>query len=199
MARLACIAMALPFAAAVQSQSAANPIRKVVDMLQSMQKKVQEEGEKEKDLYEKFMCYCKNGGSDLTSSIAAAKDKLGSLATDIENAEAKHSAATAALKKAQDDRAAGKKAMDEATALREKEAGIYAQFKADSNANIAALSKAITSIESGMAGGFLQTGAANVLRKLLAQSHQMEEEDHQTLAAFLEGGNSYAPQSGQIT
>merc|ERR1719277_2895641 len=176
MARLACIVMALPFAAAVQSRSAANPIRKVVDMLQSMQKKVQEEGEKEKDLYEKFMCYCKNGGSDLTSSIAAAKDKLGSLASDIENAEAKHAAATAALKKAQDDRAAGQKGMDEATALREKEAGIYAQFKADSNANLAALTKAITAISTGMAGGFLQTNSANILRKILAQNHHLDDD-----------------------
>jgi len=169
-----------------------------VDMLQGMSKRVQEEGEKEKDLYEKFMCYCKTGGSDLTSSISAAEDKLGSLASDIENAEAKHSAASAALKKAQEDRAAGEKAMAEATAIRKKEAGIYAQFKADSEANLAALAKAITSIENGMSGGFLQTGAANVLRKLLAKSQQIMDEDRRTLSAFLEGGTGYAPQSQQI-
>jgi len=192
------VLMAVPAVAALETQSNANPIRKVVDMLQSMQKRVQEEGEKEKDLYEKFMCYCKTGGSDLTSSIAAAKDKLGSLASDIENAEAKHAAASAALKKAQADRAAGEKAMAEATAIREKEAAIYAQFKADSEANIAALAKAVTSIANGMGGGFLQTGAANVLRKLLAKTQQMQDEDRQTLTSFLEGGNSYAPQSQQI-
>merc|ERR1719296_388612 len=132
MMRLTAVLLATPLAAASEVNAAANPIRKVVDMLQGMQKRVQEEGEKEKDLYEKFMCYCKTGGSDLTSSIAAAKDKLGSLASDIESAEAKHAAASAALKKAQEDRAAGKQAMEEATAIREKEAGIYAQFKADS-------------------------------------------------------------------
>jgi len=198
MIRPVCALMAVPAVAAFGAQSNANPIRKVVDMLQSMSKRVQAEGEKEKDLYEKFMCYCKTGGSDLTTSIAAAKDKLGSLASDIENAEAKHAAAGAALKKAQDDRAAGKKAMEEATAIRKKEAGIYAQFKADSEANLAALAKAITAIDNGMAGGFLQTGAANVLRKLLA-THSIQDDDHEMLASFLEGGNKYAPQSGQIS
>jgi len=183
---------------AVRAESAANPIRKVVTMLQAMQKKVTEEGEKEKELYEKFMCYCKTGGSDLSSSIAAAKSKLGELASDIEASKSKLAQVKADLKQAQDDRAAGEQAMKEATALREKEAATYAQFKADSNANLAALAKAIASIEGGMAGGFLQTGAANVLRKLVAESHQLEEEDHQLLASFLDGGNNYAPQSGQI-
>jgi len=187
--------------AAVGSQlrAAANPVRKVVNMLQAMQKRVAKDKKKEKDLYEKFMCYCKTGGSDLSSSIAAAKTKIGELADDIETAEAKHSQVSASLKKAKNDRAAGAKAMAEATAIREKEAGIYDQFSADSEANLAALTKAITSIENGMSGGFLQTRAANVLRKWAADAHQMDDDDRQLLTSFLAGGTSYAPQSGQIT
>jgi len=197
----ACALLVLPLAAAFGSgsQSAANPIRKVVDMLQAMSKKVSDEGEKEKDLYEKFMCYCKTGGSDLSNSIAAAKTKLGDLASDIEAAEAKLDQTSASLEKAKADRAAGQKVMDEATALREKEAGIFAQFKADHLANLAALAKAIAAISSGMAGGFLQTGAADVLRKLVSSAH---DDDQQVLAAFLarpaNDGSEYAASSGQI-
>jgi len=175
----------------------ANPIRKVVNMLQSMQKKVQAEGEKEKELYEKFMCYCKNGKSDLTNSIAAAETKLGELSTDIEEAEAKLAKTTADLKKAKEDRAAGEKAMAEATGIREKEAAAFAKFSADSGANVAAISKAVTALEAGMAGGFLQTSAASQLRKLM--SKVTDDDDRQALTSFLSGGNSYAPQSGQIT
>jgi len=200
MVKAAGVLLALPLAAASGSNShaGANPIRKVVNLLQDMSKTVQKEGEKEKDLYEKFMCYCKTGGSDLTSSIAAGKEKLESLTSDIENAVAKQAATKAALKKAKEDRAAGEKAMAEALGIREKEAGVYAKFKADSDANIAALGKATTAIENGMAGSFLQTGAANVLRALLEQSHGLDDDDHQLLASFLQGGNGYAPQSGQI-
>merc|ERR1719305_1769589 len=38
-----------------------------------MQKKVVAEGEKEEELFEKFMCYCKNGKGALESSIEQAK------------------------------------------------------------------------------------------------------------------------------
>ena len=42
----------------VEVEGRANPIRKVVNMLQGMQKKVQAEGERDEALFDKFMCYC---------------------------------------------------------------------------------------------------------------------------------------------
>ena len=44
-----------------------------------------------------------------------------------------------------------------------KEPTAYAKEKADSEANIAALGKAIAAIESGRAGSFIQTPAAKLL------------------------------------
>jgi hypothetical protein len=63
-------------AAQIQTQATANPIRKVVTMLEMMKKKVEAEGEKEKDMFDKFMCYCKNGGSDLNGAISANTAKI---------------------------------------------------------------------------------------------------------------------------
>eukprot|EP00446_Apocalathium_sp_SHHI-4_P052912 CAMPEP_0177378516 /NCGR_PEP_ID=MMETSP0368-20130122/46387_1 /TAXON_ID=447022 ORGANISM="Scrippsiella hangoei-like, Strain SHHI-4" /NCGR_SAMPLE_ID=MMETSP0368 /ASSEMBLY_ACC=CAM_ASM_000363 /LENGTH=699 /DNA_ID=CAMNT_0018842493 /DNA_START=79 /DNA_END=2179 /DNA_ORIENTATION=+ len=60
----------------VIAQGQMNPIRKVVTLLQSMQKKVTEEGESEKELFDKFMCYCTNGKGDLEKSIADADAKV---------------------------------------------------------------------------------------------------------------------------
>jgi len=175
-----------------------NPIRKVVNLLQAMQKKVEAEGEAEKELYEKFMCYCKNGGQDLGASISAAQEKIPAVSSDIDAAEAKLSQAKADLKQAQTDRAAAKDAMKEATAIREKEAADYAKYKADADTNIAAIEKAVTSLEKGMAGSFLQTPAAEVLRRLAGKAG-MPESDQQTLTAFLSQSEGYAPQSGEIT
>merc|ERR550514_1582371 len=42
-----------------------NPIRRVVTMLQSIEKKVQGEAERDEELHKKFMCYCKTGVSTL--------------------------------------------------------------------------------------------------------------------------------------
>merc|ERR1719408_358102 len=108
------------------SSVVANPIRRVVTMLQNMEKKVVAEGEKEKELFEKYMCYCKNSGSDLGKSISDAETKIPQLDSDISEAEARKEQTDEDVKQAQTDRAAAKTAMAEATAVREKEAAAYA-------------------------------------------------------------------------
>merc|ERR1719379_954652 len=97
---------------------AANPIRKVVTMLQAMEKKVSAEGEKEQELFDKFMCYCKNGDEALAKSIADAEAKAPQLVSDIEAGEAEVKQLKSDLKDHQTDRAAAKTAMAEATNIR---------------------------------------------------------------------------------
>merc|ERR1719254_165949 len=184
---------------AAQLQAAANPIRKVVTMLQAMSKKVEAEGEKEKELYDKFMCYCSTGGGDLSASIQAAEEKVPAVGSSIEASEGKLTQSKEDLKSAQTGRADAKKAVAEATAIREKETSAFADFKADADTNIAAMHKAITVVGKGMGGSFLQTSAAGVLRKL-AQSNSdvLEDSDKQELLSFLSGSSDYAPASGEI-
>jgi len=52
-----------------ERSNVANPIRRVVTLLQKMQSSVAAEGEKEKKLFEEFMCYCKTGTDDLKTSF----------------------------------------------------------------------------------------------------------------------------------
>jgi len=194
-ARFAFLGFALVHAAEEESQL--NPIRKVVTLLQKMQKKVQEEGEREAELFEKFECYCKSGRGDLSASISAAGDKVPAVGNSIEAAEAKLVGAKSALKQAQTDRSAAKAAMAEASAIREKEAGTFASFKADHEANIAAIAKAVAAISKGMAGAFLQTPAAQTVRRVVSKSN-LSGPDQEELLAFLSQGSGYAPQSGEI-
>merc|ERR1719469_1763168 len=139
-----------------QVSAVANPIRKVVSMLQFMQKKVGQQGKDEEELYEKFMCYCKTGSGDLDASVSAANTKIPAVTSSIEVSEAKLAQAKQDLKQAQSDRSAAKGAMAEATALREREASDYATFRGESETNIAAIAKAVKALESGMSGSFLQ-------------------------------------------
>merc|ERR1719191_1815089 len=108
-------------------------------MLQSMQKKVEAEGKKEEELFEKFMCYCKNGKATLEASIEAAKNKNANLLSAIEETEAALKQTKADLKSAQENRAAAKEAMAKATAIREKEAAAFAKESGDDKTNIAAM------------------------------------------------------------
>ena len=49
----------------------------------------------------------------------------------------------------------------------------------------------------GNAGSFLQTGAADVLKRLVMNNQgSLDEDGKQNIIAFLSGGSSYAPQSG---
>jgi len=183
------------------SANAANPIRKVVTMLQNMQKKVEAEGKKEKELYDKFMCYCKNGGGELSQSIGSADTKIPQLGSDIKEGEAKKKQLDEDLKQHQVDRSAAKAAMAEATSIRNKENAAFLKETSGLSANLDAMGKAIKAIESGMAGGFLQTNTAQVLKRLVLNNANLLDADRQDIMAFLSGGQGgqYVPQSGQIT
>merc|ERR1719203_2034547 len=64
-----------------------NPIRRVVTLLQNMQKKVTAEGKAEKELFDKFMCYCRTGSGDLDTTIGAAETKIPQLESSLAQAE----------------------------------------------------------------------------------------------------------------
>jgi len=200
---ISCVVLATTGSAS-QSNSAVsarvNPARKVVNLLQGMQKKVAAEGEKEKELYDKFMCYCKGGKSELEASVEKAEEKAPAVSSDIKETESKLAQLKSGLADAQTGRDGGKDAMASAKAVREKEASAFAAEKSESDTNIAAIEKAVAALEKGMSGSFLQTPTAQVVRKL-AISQEISDIDRQDLISFLAGsqGGSYAPQSGQIT
>merc|ERR1719487_1145260 len=113
------------------SANAANPIRKVVNMLQMMQSKVAEEGKREKELYDKFMCYCSNNDDVLEGSIAAANTKIPAVQSDLEAAQNHKAQLDEDLKQHQADRTSAKEAMKEAEALRAKEAASFNKEKTE--------------------------------------------------------------------
>merc|ERR1719352_2146462 len=68
---------------------------------------------------------------------------------------------------------------------------------AEDKANIAACGKAITAIEKGMAGMFLQSGAANTLKNLVI-NRDLDRYSRRVLTDFLSTSTGYAPASGEI-
>mmetsp|Transcript_108741 Transcript_108741/g.283586 ORF Transcript_108741/g.283586 Transcript_108741/m.283586 type:complete len:699 (+) Transcript_108741:74-2170(+) len=175
----------------------ANPIRRVVTLLQNMQKQVTEEGKNEEDLYKKFMCYCTTGKSQLETSITMAEEKIPKVTSALEEAKSRKAQLDSDIKKHKADRAEGKQALATATALRSKEASAYARLSSDFSTNLSALKAATAAIEKGMAGAFLQSAQASTLRKLSIDV-DMSPADRDMLTAFLSQGEGYAPKSGQI-
>jgi predicted nucleic acid-binding Zn-ribbon protein len=163
-----------------------------------MTKKIEAEGDAEEKLFEKFMCYCKNGKGSLEASIAAAEDKIPKVKAAIDAMGAEVEQLSADIKAAKEGREEAKTALAEGKALRAKEAAAYAKASSDYKTNIAAMGKAIAALEKGV-GAFLQTSTASVLRKL-SVNMDMSSVDRDLLSSFLSTSQKeeYAPQSGQI-
>lgn len=200
---LVVFALSCATADATEQLSAANPIRKVVNLLDNLRKSVEAEAKSDEQLFEKYMCYCKNGVGDLEKSIDDAETKITELESSIKSDVAKKKQLDEDLKAHKADRAAAKKAVAEATALREKEAQAYAAYSADAKTNIAAVAKAVAALKAGMGGSaLLQTlqGSTGQALRSIVLNRDMADVTRQTLMAFLQGesNSNYAPQSGEI-
>jgi len=183
-----------------EEQNQANPIRRVVSMLQMMQNKVSAEGEKKKAIYDKFMCYCENADDLLAGAIKASEAKIPMLESAIgSDAAAKKQLDLdlVAHKQAQVD---AKAAIVKSTEIRAKEAATYAKESATLKTNIGELDKALVAVSALAAGkggsGFLQTNMGSTLRDL-SVSLDMSEVDRQLLSSFLASGSS--PAMAQIS
>jgi len=196
------IALALaPSTLAADADAGANPIRRVVSLLQGMAKKISAEGDKEQELYDKFMCYCKGAGGDLQDAISSSTAKVPSLQSDIEESQSKLKQTKLDLKNHQVDRAAAKEAMASATSQREKANVAYVAESDEFKGYITALDGAIPAIMKGMSGAFLQAKLGLALQKAVASSEQTTEYDKDIVTSFLSGsvGEGYVPKSGEIT
>jgi len=176
-----------------------NPIRRVITMLEHIGKKVDEELKKDEDLYNKFECYCKTSSSELKTSISAATAKLPQLESGGKENEALQQQQGIELQKSREDVGIAKKAVAQATQIRQKERATFAKESAEMKTNIAAIGKAIKSLKAGTAE-FLQQGEADNVGRLSVEL-DMTTPDRDVLSSFLsdaqqEGGSEI--QSGEI-
>jgi len=183
-----------------------NPIRKVVNMLQKMVQKVEEEAKKDEELYDKFMCYCKTSGGDLAQSIAESTAKVPQVQHDIEEGEAELQRLKGDVKANQEDRASAQSAVQAADGQRENEHKAFVSASTDYKTYLQALGSAIPAIMKGMSGGALLQSRAlsggQMLRKAVDETHAITDYDRQLVTAFLAGRaadhQGYIPKSNEI-
>jgi len=190
-----------------QTETAANPMRRVVTMLQMMVNKVEAEGKKQEELFDKFICYCDNADMTLGKSIGDAETKIPQLESDIKEAVAAHAQLEEDLVTHKQDRVDATANIEKSTSMRKTDAAAFAAESANDSSNLDALTKAIAAIEKGMAGSFLQTDGAMTLRRLSLSddSVSLTSVDRDVLSNFLslKAGDAdkegdMGPQSGEI-
>merc|ERR1719487_2066830 len=179
--------LALSASCAQDASLEANPIRKIVTLMQDMQKEIEAEGAKEKVLYDDFMCFCKNGEGELTATAEGATAKISDTSSTLETDTAEKATVDQELIEHKADREAAKKDMEEAAAIRAKEKSEYEATAADAKANIEALSGAIPALEKGLgAASLMQMPQSNRLMKIASAVENLDSFDRESLTAFLQ-------------
>lgn len=182
------------------ADAGANPIRKVVTLLQDMQKEIEAEGAKDKELYDKFMCFCSSGAEELEKTAADSTSQAETLKSQFEEGTAEKAGLEEDLVKHKSDRVAAQQDLDKATAIRSKESAEYDTDLADQETNYASISGAIPALEKGMGASSLIQAAGNdktKIKKILDASQVVSSMEKSDVMAFLESSSS-SPGSGEI-
>jgi len=189
---IVCLVSCLSFSDALDLRS--NPIRKVVGMLQDMQKSVEAEGKKEQGLFDTFMCYCNNGASSLDNAIQTASSQIDSLTGKVETESAQKSQNEQDIKQHKTDREQAQATIKESTAMRQKEANEFAASSGEMKSNLEAMGGALEALKKGLSAALLQTSAGKTLRNILEHSPNVNEAERSTLLSFLESGEGGSDQ-----
>merc|ERR1719335_940047 len=152
-------AMLLPVAALLSSADDTDlkehPVSKIVTMLKKMQSTMQEEAEKDQEVYEKMSCWCETNDKETNAAVEAAQRAISELTAKIEENAALAARLETEIEELEAEIKSAEEAIAIATALREKE---HAEFSAEEKEmvdTISALTDAIAVLSKHNPGAFL--------------------------------------------
>ena len=196
------------------------PVSKVITLLKDMLKQLEKEAEEDEEIYDQLACWCETNDKEKTKSIADAENKIENLTTKIEELTASSARLNTEIKNLEKEVAENQEALDQATAIREKELAEFNAEEKDSLEAISALKSAVTVLSKHHDSALLQMPASHL--QSLASSIQYQMQKHapvlqgvlthtqrKKIAAFIQSPQdyfdasptfkqSYAPQSGEI-
>ena len=192
---LAILAQGAAITTRTDAANGGNPIRKVITMMEKLSEKVESEGEKEAELYEKFDCYCKNTMKELEENIMQAESNPITPA-DIEKKQSEIVGLEQEIQKLKDDRIAEEETLKAATAQRGKEHEHYVEEVNEETEVVHSVDSATAALSSPEgATAFLQEakGSKSVSKMLRAvERSRADTEAKQKVTAFLSGQRSAA-------
>merc|ERR1719498_2208784 len=185
-----------------------------------MLKQLEKEAEEDEEIYDQLACWCETNDKEKTKAIADAEAKITDLTTKIEELTASSARLNTEIKNLEKEVAENQEALDQATALRQKELAEFNAEEKDALQAISALKSAVTVLSKHNAGAFMQLPASHLQGIANTLQYQMQKHaslfrgvlthtERRTIAAFVQAPQdyfdaeptfkqSYAPQSGEI-
>jgi len=197
------------------------PVSKVITLLKDMMRHLQKEAEEDEEIYDKMACWCETNDKEKTKSIADAESHIEDLTSKIEELTANSARLGTEIKNLEKEVAANQEALDQATAIRQKQLAEFNAEEKDLLESISALKAAVIVLSKHHPNSsFLQMPRTHILGVAASLQHEMEKNagllvgvltrsQRKTVTAFLQAPQdyfdsaptfkqSYAPQSGEI-
>jgi len=197
------------------------PVSKVITLLKDMMKQLQKEAEEDEEIYDKMACWCETNDKEKTKSIAEAEARIEDLTTKIEEMTANSARLGTEIKNLEKEVAENQEALDQATAIRQKQLAEFNAEEKDLLESISALKAAVIVLSKHHPNSsLLQVPPSHVLGVAASLQHEMQKHaallqgvlthsQRKSVSAFLQAPQdyfdatptfkqSYAPQSGEI-
>jgi len=176
-----------------------NPIRRIVNIMQDMQKEIEIEGEKEEEAFDKFMCYCDGNTDGMKASADEGAQRASELSSKVEALKAEKAQLDQELAEHQSSRETAKQDAKKAANIRAKEQADYEATSSDMSTNIEAMKGAIAALEKGM-GAFVQMDSQQKdrLQRVVSTSSQLDDFQRESVMDLLQGKQTMQS-SGEIT
>jgi len=168
-----------------------NPMRRIITMLQDMQKELERQGEMDKEIFEKAMCVCETGDKDLQVAIDESAAAIEEYTSKIEADTAEQAQLEQEIVEHNENRDSAERDLAEATAIRTKEHKSFVAQEKDMKLNINGLSKAIPAIEKGMGGSALMQVIPHSrrFRRMFEVTKYLSPDARSGVLAFLNEGS----------
>jgi len=192
----------------------ARPVTKVVNLLKDMLAQLEKEAKDDEEIYDTMSCWCKTNGKEKAQSTSDAEARIADLTTKIEELTASSAKLGTEIKKHEGEVVSNQRALDEATALRQKQLAEFDGEEKDLLGSISALKAAITVLSKHQGSSMLQlrrrrvSVVASALRRAMAKHAVLLDSSlapfqRQVAMSFVQGSaddseESQAPDSGEI-
>merc|ERR1711976_660277 len=151
------------------------PVSKVITLLKDMLKQLEKEAEEDEEIYDKMACWCETNDKEKTKSIADAEARISDLTVKIEELTATSARLNTEIKNLEKEVAANQEALDQATAIREKQLAEFNAEEKDLLESISALKAAITVLAKHHGGALLQIPQSHLLGVATTLQHELQK------------------------
>merc|ERR1719478_430825 len=121
-----------------------------------MLKQLEKEAEEDEEIYDQMACWCETNDKEKTKSIADAEARIENLTTKIEELTALSAQLNTEIKNLEQEVAKNQEALDQATALRQKQLAEFNAEEKDMLGAISALKSAVTVLSKHNSASMLQ-------------------------------------------